>query len=299
MIRFVGWRKTKGKTEKQENRTGNLYGNRCTQSYPSLSVAGDEESGMESSIEGNERYKNLLETEGKKRGMWKKRSGHCQEAKFVLRTVPEDWNESSRPPPSPPLSLPLLLPTHTQRHPAPPRPAPLSTPLHPPTTTTTLLRGVLRNQETATRTGKGEEYVKHCTAKFWRTPPQLGCGRLLFLRGGRRSRSGTPWSRSSAPCLTLDAPVPLMVGQLPDILHFFDALLPVAEQATDVPKIFLEDIPSRTPVREPQLAEQLVEVTTILSFVKQTVDIPVPRGGGRRLQGFLPELNPTAVRADR
>ena len=81
----------------------------------------------------------------------------------------------------------------------------------------------------------------------------------------------------------------------------------------------------RTLVREPQLAEQLVEVPTILtpdfirmlqkvdtpvphggrgasgglqgflpgqssSFtVEQIVDNPVPRGGGRRLQGFLPE----------
>ena len=32
--------------------------------------------------------------------------------------------------------------------------------------------GVLRNQKTATRTKKGEEYATHYTAKFWKTPPQ-------------------------------------------------------------------------------------------------------------------------------
>ena len=32
--------------------------------------------------------------------------------------------------------------------------------------------GVLRNQKTATRTGKGEEYVTHYTAKFRKTPFQ-------------------------------------------------------------------------------------------------------------------------------
>ena len=62
-----------------------------------------------------------------------------------------------------------------------------------------------------------------------------------------------------------------------------------------MPKIFFERIPPRTLVREPQLAEQLVEVPTIVSLsslqriMEQTVDIPVPQGGGRHadLQGFL------------
>ena len=67
-----------------------------------------------------------------------------------------------------------------------------------------------------------------------------------------------------------------------------------------MPKIILEDIPARIPVREPQLAEELGEVPTILYFVQQTIDIPVPRGGKRRLQGFLtgqsfqPTLEPVA-----
>ena len=58
----------------------------------------------------------------------------------------------------------------------------------------------------------------------------------------------------------------------------------------------------RTSVPEPQLAEQLVEVPTILSYsslqrsVEQLVDIPVPGGGGPSsgLHGFLPRQRSTA-----
>ena len=101
----------------------------------------------------------------------------------------------------------------------------------------------------------------------------------------------------------LDVPVPLMVEQLVDVLQLIDALFPVAEQVIDVPKMFIERIPPRTSVREPQLAEQLVEVPTIVSFsslqriMEQTVDIPVPQGGGRIAdpQGFLPGQSSTAL----
>ena len=87
-----------------------------------------------------------------------------------------------------------------------------------------------------------------------------------------------------------------------DVLQLLDALIPVAEQVIDVPKMFIERIPPRTLVREPQLAEQLVEVPTIVSFsslqriMEQTVDIPVPQGGGRIAgsQGFLPGQSSTA-----
>ena len=54
----------------------------------------------------------------------------------------------------------------------------------------------------------------------------------------------------------LDAPVPQMVEQLPDIMRFFDTLMPVPEQVIDVPKIFPHDVPMRTAVRDTQLAEQ-------------------------------------------
>ena len=65
----------------------------------------------------------------------------------------------------------------------------------------------------------------------------------------------------TAPALPiLDVPVPLMGEQLVDVLRFFDTLCPVAEQVIDVPKIILEDMPSRRLCRDPQQAEQLVEV---------------------------------------
>ena len=69
-----------------------------------------------------------------------------------------------------------------------------------------------------------------------------------------------------------------------------------------VPKFFVERIPPRTSVREPQLAEQLEEVPTIISYssvreiVEQNVDIPVPHGrdGGEGLLGLHPGQSSTA-----
>ena len=127
-----------------------------------------------------------------------------------------------------------------------------------------------------------------------------------------------------------DVPVPQMMEHLPNILQFFAALSPVPEQVIAVPKILPHDVPPRRVCRDTQLAEQLVEVPTILtpSFlrmlqnvdtpvphggrgasgglqgflpghfssapVEQTVDIPAPRSGVRRLQGFLPEQSATS-----
>ena len=101
----------------------------------------------------------------------------------------------------------------------------------------------------------------------------------------------------------LDTPVPQMVEQLPDVLRFFDTLLPVPEQVIEVPKILLDDVPVRTSVRDTQLVEQLVEVSTIISYsslqrtTEQHVDIPDPRRGGRHpgLQGFPPRQSSTAT----
>ena len=101
----------------------------------------------------------------------------------------------------------------------------------------------------------------------------------------------------------LDAPVPQMVEQLPDIMHFFDTLTPDLEQIIEVPKILPDDVPMRTAVCDTQLEEQLVEVPTIISFSslqrikEQNVDIPVPGGGGRLagLQGFPPRQGSTAA----
>ena len=91
----------------------------------------------------------------------------------------------------------------------------------------------------------------------------------------------------------LDAPVPQMMEQLPDILHFFGTLTTDPEQVIEVPN-FPEDVPMRAVLRDPQLVEQLVEVPTIVPYSwmrlrrEQNVDIPV-------LQGFLPEQSSTAL----
>ena len=79
-------------------------------------------------------------------------------------------------------------------------------------------------------------------------------------------------------------------GRLVD--HYFQG----PELVIEVPKFIIEDVPMRTSVPEPQLAEQLVEVPTILSYssllrsMEQLVDIPVPGGGGPSsgLHGFCP-----------
>ena len=70
---------------------------------------------------------------------------------------------------------------------------------------------------------------------------------------------------------------------------------PIAEQVIAVPKISCSSCPSRAVLREPQTAEQLAKVPTILYFLKQPiaehiVDIPVPRRGFSvgGPQGFLP-----------
>ena len=58
--------------------------------------------------------------------------------------------------------------------------------------------------------------------------------------------------------------MPQTVGQLPDILRFFDTLMPDPEQIIEVPKILPEDVPVRTAVRDTHLAEQLVEVLVLV-----------------------------------
>ena len=87
------------------------------------------------------------------------------------------------------------------------------------------------------------------------------------------------------------------VEQLPNVVQFFATQLPVvAEPVIEVPKILPHDVPPRRLCRDTQLAEQLVEVPTILYFLKQRIpekidDNPVPHGGCEAsggLQGFLP-----------
>ena len=106
----------------------------------------------------------------------------------------------------------------------------------------------------------------------------------------------------------LVVPVLQMVEQLPSVFQFFATLLPVvAEQVTDVPKISQDRTPQRLGdcLRQPQMADQLVDVPTVVSYsslqqliAEQIVDIPAlgRAGGGRRggLQGLLPGQNSAA-----
>ena len=103
---------------------------------------------------------------------------------------------------------------------------------------------------------------------------------------------------------TLDAPVPQMGNELLDVFKLLDTVLP--EQVIDVPEISQDSIQQRLvdqDLRHAQTAERLVEVPTILFFLKQRipgqiVDNPVSRSRGRRLQRFLPQQSSTAQSAE-
>ena len=98
----------------------------------------------------------------------------------------------------------------------------------------------------------------------------------------------------------LDDPVPQTVDT---VLDFFRALdQPVDEQVIAVPKISFDRVSQRLVERRlPQIAEQLVEVPTVLSptrialqIAEQIVGISVPHGSGERhVHGFLPGQSST------
>ena len=93
-----------------------------------------------------------------------------------------------------------------------------------------------------------------------------------------------------------------------EVLSFLRSSLPaVAEQVIEVPALSLPVCAVQRVVPLQPQAEQMEEVPTALSVavlqqqtVVQAVDVPVPhRGGGRRrLQGSLPEQDPTASGAE-
>ena len=103
----------------------------------------------------------------------------------------------------------------------------------------------------------------------------------------------------------LDDPAPQMVEQLPDVLQFFDALMPDPEQVIEVPKILPEDVPMRTTVRDTQLVPTIVSYgsaddrilfrcsyewsrTLTFQFLVVAVEFPV-------FKGFLPGQSSTAL----
>ena len=98
-----------------------------------------------------------------------------------------------------------------------------------------------------------------------------------------------------------EAQVPQMVDQLMDAFRSLDS--PMAEQVIAIPKISCPSRAARTVLIGPQLAEQLVEVPTALSYsllqqrtAKQNVDIPVPSTrSDRGLQGSHSGQGPHSV----
>ena len=79
----------------------------------------------------------------------------------------------------------------------------------------------------------------------------------------------------------LDSPEPQMVAQLLEVFRLLDTQLP-DEQAILVPKFSCSPCPSRSRVPEPQSADQLVEVPTVLTptrialqIAEQIVDTPL------------------------
>ena len=89
---------------------------------------------------------------------------------------------------------------------------------------------------------------------------------------------------SSPMVQILDFPVPQMVEQLVDVFRFFDTLCPVPEQVIEVPKFVCPPRAARTVLCAPQLAEQLVEVPTLVSYssLTRTMEQHRPESQGAR-----------------
>ena len=68
-----------------------------------------------------------------------------------------------------------------------------------------------------------------------------------------------------------------MGEQLVEVYKLLDVMVP--EQVIAVPKIFVDDIPPRRLVRDPQLAEQLVAVPTPVSCPRSCAADGAPAGG--------------------
>ena len=170
---------------------------------------------------------------------------------------------------------------------------------------------------TATRVGEEGHEDLHDAPRRQKPPPpqpelfsfeeEPGRGRPASLsevpgRQGKVERHVVEDLGELAPLVQiLDLPVPQTVENVTDTLRILD--FPMAELVIEVPKISCSPCPLRSLVPEPQSAEQLVEVPTVLSptrialrIAEQIVDTPVPQGRGkRRGKGFLPEQSSTAT----
>ena len=129
--------------------------------------------------------------------------------------------------------------------------------------------------------------------------------RQKTARAGREPRDALHGQVPEAPLPQGGRPAPLseVAGWQSRVLRHVVGHLSVPALDVLVPKILPFDVPMRAAVRVPQLAGQLVEVPTIISYssfqrtVEHYVEIPVPGGGGpiSGLQGFSPGLSSTAT----
>ena len=152
----------------------------------------------------------------------------------------------------------------------------------------------LRGQKTA-RTTEATHFTSSTLVarrpELFSLKEEPGGGQPAPLPEVGRSRYRLPVRADSRSCCAADG------GLRGDALRILDR--PIAEQVIEVSKFSCSPCPSRSPIPEPQSAEQLVEVPTVLSSLRiadQIVSTPVPLcRGKRRVQGFLPEQSSTAA----
>ena len=144
----------------------------------------------------------------------------------------------------------------------------------------------LRGQTTATRTGEEGHEDKHDAPQRQKPSPPSRCSSQPVRRRARREAACQPGGAARAtgtgPCMVqiLDIPVPQMVDQPVAVLKHLDT--PIPEQVIAMPKISSSSRCSRTVLREPQTAEQLVEgppdVIAKIRLFEPIADIPALRG---------------------
>ena len=119
--------------------------------------------------------------------------------------------------------------------------------------------------------------------------PELGGSRpdrLYEVRPQERvQRHAVEQFGDSAPLLpSLDVPVPLLGEQLVEVYKLLDVAVP--KQVIEVPKIFVDDIPSRLSIRVPQMVDQLVTVPSN----PDTVLCVLTRSSAPRIEDQLVEV---------
>ena len=148
-----------------------------------------------------------------------------------------------------------------------------------------LHHGALRQK--MARAGRGGEGIEvHCTAKFRKhrkhpNPQEPGTQHFFLdddsvpeLGGSRPDRLADVRPQERVPRRTVVQNVdlvpvvpllhisePQMVDSVVEVRKTLDSSLPDVEQVIEVPKIFLDVLPQRAVLREPQMAEQLVDVS--------------------------------------